>query len=124
MALFGLFGKKQNTGIDWPRVAGNIAGLLWTLVNTDPKAVANPYARIVLRKDSSVFLASDKRDPKYLLGWGDLSFVYIRENETALSSWIEELKLQAGSPAFQQIATEEFAKVLTRTLMQTGDGTQ
>jgi hypothetical protein len=71
-----------------------------------------------------VLLAGEKRDPKYLLGWGDVSFVFIRENEQALSNWVEELKLHIGSPAFQQIATEDFAKVLTRTLMQTGDASR
>ena len=120
MGLFG-FGKKQEEGIDWVRVAGNISGLLWTSLNADPKIVANPYARIVLRKDSSVFLASDKRDPKHLLGWGDVSFVFIREDEGALAKWLEELKANTGSPPFQQIATEEYAKTLTRVLMQTGE---
>ncbi len=67
MGLFGLFGKKKEDRIDWVRVAGNISGLLWTAMNTDPKMVANPYARIVLRGDSSVFLANDKRDPNQLL---------------------------------------------------------
>ena len=119
MGLFG-FGKKQEEGIDWVRVAGNISGLLWTAMTTDPKSVANPYARIVLRKDSSVFFANDKRDSKYLLGWGDVSFVFIREDNAALAEWVEELKINSVSPPFQQIATEEYAKTLTRSLMQTG----
>jgi len=122
MGLFGLFGKKQVDGIDWVRVAGNISGLLWTAMNTDPKMVANPYARIVLRRDSSVFLANDKRDPSRLLDSGDVSFVFIREDSTALTKWVEELKSNTDSPPFQQIATEEFGKTLTRILMQTGRG--
>ena len=117
MALFGLFGKKQEQAISWPEVAGRIAGMLLTLLNTDPKGLASPYARVVLRKDGTIFLAADKRNPRQILGWGDLSFVFLRENQTALETWVDEMKA-AGSPPFQQIATEEFAKTLTRVLMQ------
>ena len=117
MALFGLFGKKSEPEINWPDVAGRIAGTLITLLNTDPRGLASPYARVVLRKDGTVFLSSDKRDPRQILGWEDLSFVFLRDNQAALENWVSELK-SAGSPPFQQIATEEFAKSLTRVLMQ------
>lgn len=120
MGLFG-FGKKQEVGIDWVKVAANISGLIWTAMSTDPKSLASPYVRVVLRKDSSVSLASDKRDPKYLLGWGDVSYIFIREDNEALSKWINELKTYAESPAFQLIATEEYAKTLTRILMKNGN---
>jgi hypothetical protein len=120
MGLFSIFGNKQTKGIDCMQVAGNISGLLWTLINTDPTSLANPYVRIVLRKDGSVFVAGDKRDPKYLLGWGDVSFAFVREDSAALAKWVEELKINTDSPPFQQIATEEFAKSLTRLLMRTG----
>lgn len=123
MALFGLFGKKPEPAINWPDVAGRIAGMLQTLLNSDPKGLASPYARVVLRKDGNVFMCSDKRDPRQILGWGDLSFVFLRENQTALETWVEELR-SAGSPPFQQIATEEFAKSLTRVLMQRGSSGQ
>ena len=76
MALFGLFGKKQEQAISWPEVAGRIAGMLLTLLNTDPKGLASPYARVVLRKDGTIFLGADKRNPRQILGWGDLSFVF------------------------------------------------
>lgn len=103
--------------INWAEVAGRIAGMLLTLLSTDPKGLASPFARVILRKDGTVFLAADKRDPRQILGWGDLSFVFLRENQAALETWIGELK-EAGSPFFQQAATEEFAKSLTRVLMQ------
>lgn len=117
MSLFGLFGKKQQQPINWPEVAGKITGMLLTLLNTDPGGLASQYARLVLRKDGTIFLATDKRDPRQILGWGDLTFVFLRENQGALETWVKELK-SADSPPFQQIATEEFAKSLTRTLMQ------
>lgn len=117
MALFGIFGKKQEQAINWPDVAGRISGMLLTLLNTDPKALASPYARVILQKDGRVFLASDKRDPRQILGWGDLSFVSLRESQSALEAWVDELK-SADSPFFQHVATENFAKSLTRVLMQ------
>ena len=117
MALFGLLGKKQERDISWSEVAGRISGLLIALLSADPKSLVNPYARFVLRKDGTVFLASDKRNPKQILGWGDLTFVFLRENEAVLKTWVEELKVATSQP-FQQIATEEFAKSLTRALMQ------
>lgn len=117
MALFGLIGKKKEQSISWPAVAGEIAAMLLTLLNTDPKLLASPYARLVLRKDGTVFLAADKRDPQQILGWGDLGCVFLRENGAAFEAWVGELKT-ADSPPFQQMATEEFAKSLTRVLMQ------
>ena len=117
MALFGLFGKKSEPEINWLEIAGRISGMLITLLNTDPKGLASPYARLILRKDGSVFLSADKRDPKQILGWGDIGFVFLRENQSALENWVNELKT-TDSPLFQQAATEEFAKSLTRILMQ------
>lgn len=116
MALFGLFGKTQEQIISWPEVAGRITAMLLALLNSDPKGLANPYARVVLRKDGTVFLASDKRDPRQIIGWGDLTYVFLRENQSALETWVKELKA-ADSPPFQVIATEEFAKCLTRVLI-------
>jgi hypothetical protein len=34
----------------------------------------------------------------------------IKENSSALESWAEDLKSNAGTPGFQIITTEEFAK--------------
>lgn len=118
MALFGLFGKIPPKGADWPAVAGQLSGMLWHLLATEPKILASPYARVVLRKDWTVFIASDKRDPKYILGWGDVSFVFFQEEQAALAKWVEGLK-SIPYPRFQQIETEEFAKALVRALMKT-----
>lgn len=117
MAFFGHFGKKHVETPDWPAIAGRISEILWTLLNTDPNRLASPYARIVLRKDWSVFLAADKRDPRQILGWGDISYVFVREEQAALVKWVDEMKLDS-SAIFQKIATEEFSKVLTRILMK------
>lgn len=120
MALFGLFGKRKEAALNWSLVAGNIASLLWNRANEDPNSITALYSRIVLRKDGAVFMATDKRDPKYLLGWGDISYVFLREDPEVLASWIQKLKNSTGSPPLQLIATEEFAKALTHTLMNTG----
>jgi hypothetical protein len=120
MALLGLFGKKNTEFPGWHIVAGRISGLLWTAMNNDPSKIANQYSRIVLQKDWNVFLASDKRDPRQILGWGDISYVHIHEESEAVNEWIEELK-NNSMPPFQLIATEEFAKKLTRILMHSVD---
>ena len=112
--MFG-FGKKRE--LDWPLIAGNISKILWVTLNEDFQKLAQPYARFVVGKNSSVQFYNDVRDPKYILGWGDLEWVALRENEQALSRWVDELKKAAGSPDFQLIATEEFAKVLVSALM-------
>lgn len=117
MALFGLLRKKPEKIISWIAVAGRVASMLLTMLNTDPKGLASPYSRVVLRKDGTVFIAADKRDPRQILGRGDLSYVFLRENQAALKAWVDELKV-TDSPPFQQIATEEFAKSLTRVLIQ------
>lgn len=116
--LSGFFGKKETAVADWPSVAAQLAGTLWHLLNTDPKILASPYTRVVLRNNWSIFIASDKRDPKYLLGFGDASFVFFQEEQAAFAKWIGGMK-ENPSPPFQQIETEEFAKVLVRALMRT-----
>lgn len=118
MGLFGLFGKKnpQPDGLAWAEVAGKLAGTLWHLMQTDPKMLASPYARVVLRDDWNVGIAADPRDPNKLLGPNDISFVLLREDHAALEEWVNELRSNQG-PMFQQIATEQYAKKLVRVLM-------
>ena len=117
--MFGLFKKStiEKSPIDWAVVAGRVAGLLAHLMSTDPSALVNPYARIVLHKKGDVSFSDDKRDPRYLLGWGDISYAFIRENKSALQVWVDDLNRSLGSPAFQLIATESFAKKITLILM-------
>lgn len=117
--MFGMFSKKKAAQPDataWAAVAGKIAGTLWHLMQTNPQMLANPYARVVLSSSWNVGVAADKREPERLLGPNDVSFVLLREDESALNEWIQQLKANS-SPVFQQIATEEYAKKLTRTLM-------
>jgi hypothetical protein len=121
MGFFG-FGRKSASpkppaGGEWIGVAAHLAGALWTLLNTHPEMLTSPYARAVLRHDWGVGIASDKRDPKQILGKGDVSFVFLREDQAAFATWVEGIK--SGSPMFQQIETEQFAKALVRKLMQT-----
>jgi hypothetical protein len=120
MALFGLFGKKksapQSDAAAWASVAGKLSETLWYLMNTDPKMLAGPYARVVLHSDWNVGIASDQRDPNKLLGPNDVSFVLLQEDRPALAKWVSDLKADS-SPIFQQIATEEYAKKLVRVLM-------
>ena len=113
--MFGLSKKKD---LDELTIVGGIAGQLWTMLNSDMAKVAQPLARFVLRKDSSVIFYDDIRDPKYVLGWGDLAFVLIREDRDALQKWLNDLKLFSGTPDLQQAATEEFAKVLGAKLIK------
>jgi hypothetical protein len=102
MALFGLLRKKPEKVISWTAVAGRIAGMLLTMLNTDPKGLASPYSRVVLRKDGTVFIAADKRDLRQILGRGDLSYVFLRENQAALKAWVDELKV-TDSPHFSKL---------------------
>ena len=121
MALFGLFGKKksapQSDAAVWASVAGKLSATLWHLMNTNPKMLATPYARVVLHSDWNVGIASDQRDPDKLLGPNDVSFVLLQEDSPALAKWVNDLKADL-SPVFQQIATEEYAKKLVRVLME------
>ena len=121
MALFGLFGKKksapQSDAAVWASVAGKLSATLWHLMNTNPKMLATPYARVVLHSDWNVGIASDQRDPDKLLGPNDVSFVLLQEDRPALAKWVNDLKADS-SPVFQQIATEEYAKKLVRVLME------
>lgn len=78
--------------------------------------LANPYARVVLRDDWNVHVAADKRDPKHILGPHDVTFFLIREDEAALSSWVEQLH-DAPASLFAQAATDEYAKRIVRTMM-------
>ena len=120
MALFGLFGKKksapQSDAAAWASVAGKLSATLWHLLNTNPKMLASPYARVVLHGDWNIGIASDQRDPDKLLGPNDVSFVLLQEDRVALAKWVNDLKADS-SPVFQQIATEEYAKKLVRVLM-------
>ena len=118
MALFGLFGKKKQTASTeiWIDVAAKLSGTLWHLMQTDPRILASPFARVVLRDDWNVGIFSDKRDPEKLLGTHDVCFVFLQEDATALAHWVDELKSHS-SPLFQQAATEQYAKKLVRVLM-------
>ena len=111
--MFGLSKKKD---LDELTIVGGIAGQLWTMLNSDMTKLAQPLARFVLRKDLSVNFYNDIRDPKYVLGWGDLAFVLVREDQGALQKWVDDMKLFSGSPELQLAATEEFAKVLGANL--------
>mgnify|MGYP007037473745 FL=1 len=85
-------------------------------MQTHPEMLADPYARVVLRDDWSVHVAADKRDPKQILGPHEVTFFLLREDEAALSSWVEELRA-APAPFYAQAATDEYAKHIVRTMM-------
>lgn len=119
MGMFGLFGKKpqpQSDAAAWSEVVAKVSSTLWHLMTTEPKALASPFARVVLRDDWSVCIATDQRDPKKLLGPNDVSFVLLQEDRAALAHWVSELRSNP-TPMFQQIATEEYAKKLVRVFM-------
>jgi len=112
--MFG-FGRKKSFP-DWVEIAGKLSALIWTQMQIDPKVLANPFARIVLHKDGSTSIACDKRNPNHLLGWGDLTFVFLQEHPAVLKSWIASLK-STDDPRVQLMHTEEFAKAMTRALL-------
>ena len=118
MGLFGFFKKKTDVSdtAAWFAVAGKVSSTLAHLIQTHPEMLANPYARVVLRNDWNVHVAADQRDPKQILGPNDVTFVLLRENQAALTKWINELR-DAPDPFFRQVATEEYAKELVRTMM-------
>ena len=118
MTLFGLFGKKKQRSAqaDWVGVTAKLSRTLWHMMQTDPKMLASPFTRVVLHDDWNVGIASDKRDPDKILGNHDVCFVFLQEDRAALAHWISELKADS-IPAFQQIATEEYAKKLVSVLM-------
>lgn len=119
MGLFGLFKKKPlaSDGELWFTVASKISSMLAHLMQTHPEMLANPYARVVLKDDWNVHVAADKRDPKQILGPHDVTFVFLREDQAALSAWVNQLR-DTPDPFFAQVATEEYAKGLVRTMMK------
>jgi len=112
--MFG-FGRKKSFP-DWPEIAAKLSTLIWTQMQTDPRVLASPFARIVLRHDGSMSIACDQRNPKFLLGWGDLTFVFLQEHPAVLKSWIASLK-STDDPRLQLMHTEEFAKEMTIALL-------
>lgn len=118
MGLFSFFKKKRSPSDaeTWFMVASKIASMLEHLMRTHPEMLANPYVRVVLRDDWSVHFAADKRDPQQILGARDVTFFLLREDEAALSSWVEQLR-NAAAPLFAQAATDEYAKRIVRTMM-------
>lgn len=118
MGLFGLFQKKRAPSDDeaWFVVASKIASMLAHLIQTNPEMLAKPYARVVLSDNWSVHIAADKRDPMQILEPHDVTFYFLREDEVALSTWINKLQ-DVPTPFLAQAATEEYAKRIVRTMM-------
>ena len=125
MGLFDMFrsqksaaaaqSRSQGDAAAWVEVAGKLSSTLWQLMQRDPKMLMTQYARVVLDGQWNVGIAADYRDPNKVLGANDVAFVFLREDMSALKLWIQEMQSNP-TPMFQQIATEEFAKKLTRTL--------
>lgn len=114
----GRFGKKARAApADWPGVAAILAGSLWQLLQTDPKILASPHVRVVLRDDWAVAIAADRRDPDRLLGSHDVCCVLLQEQRHSLARWLNALKADPR-PLFQRIATEDYAEVLVGLLME------
>ena len=88
------------------------------MLHEHPEMLANPYARVVLFESWSVGIACDKPPPDKILGKGQVSFVFLREDENAYENWIKGLRA-IPDEFFQKIETETFAKVLVRKLAQT-----
>lgn len=111
----GFFGKKDPP-IDWAVVVGRMSGTLLEMLNHDPTALSKQYARFVLRSNGDVGMYFDERNPKYILGHGDVAFAFIRQDTESLKRWVGELKSSHGTPMFQTAATEAFAKTLMQEM--------
>ena len=124
MSLFDLFRKQKKrtnrANSEWIDVTANLSGTLWTLLHSHPEMLANPYSRVVLRDDWAVGIACDKRPPDKVLGVGEVSFVFLREDQSAYDNWINGLR-NIPDAVFQKIETEQFAKALVHKLAQTVD---
>ena len=121
MGLFDLFRRPKpaaRSDTEWFDVAANLSGTLWTMLHEHPEMLANPYARVVLFESWSVGIACDKPPPDKILGKGQVSFVFLREDANAYENWIKGLRA-IPDEFFQKIETETFAKVLVRKLAQT-----
>ncbi|MFZ4479562.1 MAG: hypothetical protein ACOYNZ_06665 [Rhodoferax sp.] len=116
MIFQNLFGSRAESA-NWDGVVQNLSGTLWHLLNDDPQVLASPYARVVLRADGAVGIASDRRDAKKLLDIGDLAFVFLQEHPVAVKAWIDGLRRNL-SGASQKNRTEDFARVLVEVLMK------
>lgn len=121
MGFFGFFKTQapkttQPDAAAWFDVAGRVAGTIWHLLQSDPKMIANPFTRILLRDDWSVRVANSQCEPDKVLGAHDVAFVFLREDQAVYNKWVEGLK--TGSPPFQQMETEQFAKALMRKLRE------
>jgi len=114
-----LLGKKRRTPdhLALADIVGNLSTILWQLMRADPNMLANKYARVVLRDDWSVGIFCDQREPQDILRKGEVSFVFLQENPSSMQRWVEGLRMAGSNPMFVQAATEEYAKVLVRSLM-------
>lgn len=112
--------KKIQSDLDditlWADVAAKTAGILWTLLQTNPEMLLNPYARILLHDDWNVSVACSQCDPTKILGSQDVAFALLLENQSAYDKWVEGLK--SGSATFQKIETEQFARSLVGLLRE------
>lgn len=85
-----MFGKQKS--INWATVKKQITSNLVAAKETCPlDLVESPYVRLVLRRNSDVQFFSDVRDRKYVLGWGDLTAVLLREAPDDFIAWLNRV---------------------------------
>src|SRR6187431_1323632 len=94
---------EKPASIDWQLVAGAATLELSAAVNT-PEVLASPYARLVLRGDSSVRLQSDATDPSRPLRAGDVAAVFLMEHRIAVEKWLSATAPGVAGPELQQVA--------------------
>ncbi len=122
MGLFDFFRKKPEPKLPsndvslWVDVAAKTAGTLWTLLDHDPKMLADLYARVVLSSNWSVGIACGKCAPDAILGEADVAFVFLREDSESFDRWAKSIQEDSGP--FLLIETEQFAKRLTMKLRE------
>lgn len=99
----------------WAEIAGNISGLLGSLITDQPKALVAPYARIVLSENLKPLFTCIKFKEDTPLHPGDVAFYLLNEDKARLDHWIKEAQ-NSYSLLISMSATDDFAKFISLTM--------
>lgn len=124
MGLFDFFSsKKRKQDADvmaWAGVVATLTGTLLELIHEHPAMLADPYARVVLSDSWHPAIATGKPASKDVIGVNDVAYVFLRENEEALQSWVKSL-VGLNSAPFAHALTQQFASMLVNKLKEKVD---
>lgn len=112
----GLFSRKPT--VDWGTVHRNATATLIAVYSSGPMQFATQYARLVLNSRSEVHFHGDERDPKFFLGWGDLTVIGLYEDRAALLAWAEGCEQLLGNIPALVGHTQPYVTTLVRALQE------